>query len=406
MSERNVDVAVVGAGPYGLSIAAHLRERRAHCRVFGAPMSFWLRMPKTLNLKSFAFATNIYVPQRGYTFPEYCRAHHLEDFEPCSMASFAEYGLWVQRTLLPQVETTDVTGLCSDGGSGFRLALRTGEELRARHAVVAVGLTCFAHVPEPLAGLPRELLTHTSDHTEFPSFKGKEVAVIGGGASALETAALLHEAGASPQVLVRGEQIVFHTRFDSNRSLSDRLRAPNSVLGTGRKSWALDHFPMLLHYVPEARRVRFTRNYLGPAGPWWLHDRFEGKVPVRLRCTVVGAEARGDRVRLHVGESGARRTLEFDHVIAGTGFEPDVDRIPFLDPALRARIRRVQRAPALSRHFESSVPGLYFVGTVAAFSFGPLFRFVAGAAHAAPIVAKHIAPHRRFLRRPVLSLFE
>jgi cation diffusion facilitator CzcD-associated flavoprotein CzcO len=240
-------------------------------------------------------------------------------------------------------------------------------------------------------------LSHSSEHTEFSRFAGKEVVVLGAGASAVETAALVLEAGGKPLLLVRADELVFHTRMGLDRPLLERLRRPNTVLGPGRKSWVLENFPMLLHYVPDARRVRFTRGYLGPAGPWWLRDRFFGKVTYRLRAEVTRAEARGERVVLTVRENGEpERRIEADHVIAGTGFEPDVDRLPFLDSALRARIRRTERAPALSSTFESSVGGLYFVGTVACYSFGPLFRFVAGARYAAPTVARDIARRRRF----------
>ena len=97
-------------------------------------------------------------------------------------------------------------------------------------------------------------------------------------------------------------------------------------------------------------------------------------------------------MRLRLQEDGNReRTLDVDHVVAGTGYEPDVDRLSFLDPALRSRLRRIEDAPWLSRHFESSVPGLYFVGPVSAFSSGPLFRFVAGVEYTAPALAAHLA---------------
>lgn len=391
----DTEVAIVGAGPYGLSVAAHLRARGVAFRIFGRPMSFWLKMPESINLKSFAFATNVYVPQRGFLYTEYCRARGLEDEEPCSMASFAEYGLWVQRALVPEVEPVDVSTLERRGGA-FELTLEGGERVRAHRVVVAAGLGHFAYVPRSLAHLPPELGSHSSEHTEFSRFAGKDVAVIGAGASAVESAALVLEAGGRPLLLVRAGELVFHTRQGLDRPLLERLRNPNSVLGPGRKSWALQTFPMLLHYVPEARRVRFTRGYLGPAGPWWLRDRFFGKVPYRLRAEVTRADARGDKVVLDVRENGEpERRIEVDHVIAGTGFEPDVDRLPFLDAALRARIRRTERAPALSSAFESSVDGLYFVGTAAAYSFGPLFRFVAGARYASPTVARDIARRRR-----------
>jgi cation diffusion facilitator CzcD-associated flavoprotein CzcO len=391
MIADETEVAIVGAGPYGLSLAAELRQRGIVSRIFGSPMSFWLGMPATINLKSFAFATNIFVPRPHYTFPEYCRTHGLEDLEPCSMASFAAYGLWVQREQVPEVEKVDVTGLRARAGR-FELTLQNGARCLARRVVVATGLSNFAYLPDALRRLPRELATHSSDYTEFSRFAGKEVAVVGAGASALETATMLLEAGARPLLLVRGREVIFHTKFDPERSFLERLRRPNSVLGPGRKSWVLEKVPALLHYVPEAKRVQFTRSYLGPSGPWWLYERFHGKVPVRLECTVTGSEARGERLVLRVSDAGAApREVVLDHVIAGTGYEVDVDRLPFLDSDIRARVRRISRAPALSRHFESSVPGLYFVGAAAAFSFGPLFRFVAGAAYSSPTVRKHIA---------------
>jgi cation diffusion facilitator CzcD-associated flavoprotein CzcO len=398
MNGEPTEVAVMGAGPYGLSVTAHLKGRGVGTRVFGSPMSFWRRMPASINLKSFAFATNVDVPRKRFTFPEYCRAHGLPDVEPCTMKSFADYGVWVQKTILPELEETDVvdvSGPSPDGG-GYELRLQTGETLRARSVVVATGLSGFARLPDMLAHLPRELVSHTAEHTTLAPFAGKDVAVVGGGASALEAATLLLEAGARPLLLARDAELVFHEKFDPRRSLREKLRAPNSVLGPGRKSWVLERFPLLLHYLPEAPRVRFTRNYLGPSGPWWLIDRFKDKVPYRLRTTVTRATARDGKVELETLEAGGTaRTMTFDHVIAGTGYDVDVDALPFLSQPLRARIRRIERAPALSRNFESSAPRLYFVGPAAALSFGPLFRFVTGASVAAPRVARHVARHAR-----------
>jgi cation diffusion facilitator CzcD-associated flavoprotein CzcO len=371
-------VAIIGAGPYGLSLAAHLVARRVPFRVFGPPMSFWREMPATLNLKSFAFATSLAIPRRG-----------LPDLEPCTMESFAEYGLWVQRTLVPDVDPTPVVHVKREE-SGFLVTRGDQKVLLAQNVIVATGLTGFAHVPGVFVGLPSDRVSHTSDHRSFSAFHGQRVAVIGGGASAVESATLLFEAGADPLLIARSKELVFHDRFDPRRSLRERLRSPNSVLGPGRKSWVLEHFPMAVHFVPEERRVRFTRRYLGPAGPWWIRDRFYGNVRSVLGAQVSSARMDGGKVRLSVDVGGVPREEEVDHVLAGTGFEVDVDRIPFLDPELRAEIRRVERAPALSRHFESTARGLYFVGAAAAFSFGPLFRFVAGARVASPVIARHV----------------
>jgi cation diffusion facilitator CzcD-associated flavoprotein CzcO len=386
------DVAIVGSGPNALSLAAHLRELGVDFRVFGPPMKFWRDMPRGINLKSFAYATNVYVPAKGYTFPQWCRARGLEDFEPCTMRSFADYGVWMRDHFVPELEPVTVSRVSVDASGKFDLALATEERLRARRVVFATGLSHLASMPEALRGLPPALASHTFDHTDYGPFRGKEVAVLGAGASAIEAGALVHEAGGSAQILVRESQVVVHDRLDPNRSLYQRLRKPLSVLGPGKKNRLFEELPLLLHFVPERRRVRFVKGYLGPAAPWWIADRFEGRVPVSLRTTVVGAEPVGSRVRLTLREEGkGQRTIEVDHVIAGTGYASDVDRLPYLDDGLRRRIRRVEQAPALSMNFESSVRGAYFMGPIAAFCFGPLFRFVAGAKYAAPAVARHLA---------------
>ena len=389
MPLRSTQVAIVGAGPYGLSIAAHLKHRRVQLRIFGSPMSFWLQMPASISLKSFAWATNVAVPHRDFTFAEWCRSHGLEDLEPCSMESFAAYGLWVQRALVPEVEDTRVTAVRA-ARSGFEIELHGGEIVSGspgRRGDRAGGLRAR---PRAARRPPGTLVTHSSQHRTYAAFEGKDVAVVGAGASALETATMLHEAGARPLLLVRDASVEFHTRFEPHRSLRERMKAPNSVLGPGRKSWVLEKLPLLLHYLPEARRVRFTSSYLGAAGPWWLADRFKGKVEVRTNTRVTAAEPRGRKLALELSGGGRKETLLFDHAIAGTGFQVDVNRIAVLDGDLRARVRRVERAPSLSADFESSVPGLFFVGASAALSFGPLLRFVAGAAMAAPRVARRI----------------
>jgi thioredoxin reductase len=358
-------------------------------------MKFWRDMPRGINLKSFAFATNLAVPARGTTFPEWCRARGLEDLEPCTMESFATYGLWIQARFVPHLDPSIVT-LVAARGDGFEVTIETGARVRARRVVVATGLSYFASMPEPLRVLPDELASHTFFHTDYARFAGKEVAVLGAGASAIEAAALLHGAGARTTLLARGPSAIIHGRMRQDRPLVERLRSPNSVLGPGRKNWVIENFPLALRLVPEERRARIATSYLPPAAPWWIQDRFEGKVTVHVRTEVASAERTGDRVRLRLREAGgSERMIEVDHVVAGTGYAFDLDRLTILDPPLRARMRRVARAPALSVHFESSVPGAYFLGPVASLSFGPLFRFVCGARYAAPALARHLAGLRR-----------
>ncbi len=401
VTSEETDVAIVGPGPYGLSLAAQLRARGVKFRIFGPPMKFWKDMPKGINLKSFAFATNLYVPVKGFTFPEWCRSQGLEDLEPCTMESFAAYGIWIKDRFVADLDPTPVTNVASNG-RGFEVTLADGRHVRARRVVLSTGLSYFANMPASIRDLPEEHASHTFFHTDYSRFAGQDVAVLGAGASAIEAAALLHEAGARAQLVVRGAETVIHSRMKKDRSLAERFKYPISVLGPGRKNWVLEKFPLALRLLPEERRARIAMGYLPAAAPWWIAERFEGNVAVHLRTEAVGAQRVGKRVKLRLRENGStERDIEVDHVIAGTGYDFDLDRLTMLDPELRGRLRRIVRGPSLSINFESSVSGLYFMGPVASLSFGPLFRFVCGAHHAAPAVARHLAgPMRELATAP------
>ena len=394
-SEATVEVAIVGAGPYGLSLAAHLKDRGVSFRIFGKPMQTWREMPQGMHLKSLGFATNIYTPDGRLGFVTYCQERGLESNEPCAIADFARYGVWVQQWVLPELEPIDVVDL-SRRGDAFELTLANGRHAAARRVVIAAGITHFAHLPPELAALPQRLASHTSHHRDYAGFAGKDVCVVGGGQSAFEAARLLLEAGARPLLLVRDSKIGFSGKMSAHRSLWAKLRRPQSGLGPGLKNWVLENLPLLAHFVPDRWRVPFVRDHLGPQGAWWLRDRIVGKVPVETNCSIIDAAPRGDGVELQIHEKGVgQRSIVCHHVIAGTGFVVDVDRLSFIDPELRHSISRLERAPALDFRFQSSVPGLYFVGLASSLSFGPLFRFVAGAAFTSRALGYELARHNR-----------
>jgi thioredoxin reductase len=385
------DVAIIGAGPYGLSLAAHLRAQGVNYRIFGEAMRFWLNMPIGVNLKSLAFATSIAVPKSGHSFPNWCRQRGLEDFEPCTMQSFSAYGLDIQKQFVPDLEELLVTNV-SLRPDGFELALSSGERLRSRKVVVCTGLSGLAQIPGELQKLGPHRMRHTFDISDYNEFRNKTVAVIGAGASAIEAGALVHEAGGSSQIFVRGEEAVFHGRAPLIRPLLDRIKNPMTVLGASRTSWILQHLPLSVYMLPRERRTRFVKRYLGPASPWWIKDRVLGNVPIHLRHELVEAGDSGQCVRLKVRDGeGNLRTVEVDTVIAGTGYDVNVSRLKFLDSRLLERIDCIERAPTININFESSVPGLHFVGPLSFMCFGPLFRFVTGAEITALRLARRLS---------------
>ena len=174
------------------------------------------------------------------------------------------------------------------------------------------------------------------------------------------------------------------------RPLSESIRRPTSAIGPGWRPRFFCDAPHLFYRLPDAVRIRATNGFLGPAGGWFMRNRFAA-VPALLGCKVDRAEPEVGRIRLYISfNDGEERQIVSDHVIAATGYRVDLRRLRFLNDKMRTAIRVVDNIPILSSNFESTVPGLYFVGAAAAYNFGPVMRFAAGAKFAAPHLAKHL----------------
>lgn len=392
-------VAVIGAGPFGLSTAAHLRARGIPVRVFGEPMVSWRdHMPEGMLLKSTPAASSIDAPQRGHTILDYCNAAGIprlvtdEDIIP--VETFIAYGEWFQQKLVPELERVRVVSVDRRGSEGFELKLDSGESFMARAVVVATGLYGLAHLPPELGGAaadgptPTGPVSHSSQHHDLARFSGKELIVVGAGQSALETAALAAEAGARVRVVSRGQGRV---AFGAPPWKQPKLR-PESPFGRAWSLWAFSYYPHPYRYLPAEARHYLVRRVLGPLGAWWLRDRFEGKVEVSEVSGIVRADVSAGRPVLSVQTMGGRaEELSADHVIAATGYRVDIAAMDFLGHELRTELAVSRGTPKLGAGYRSSVPGLYFTGLPAAASYGPVMRFVCGTEFASPRLAKHLA---------------
>lgn len=390
------DVAIVGAGPYGLSLAANLRARNIDFRIFGKPLSTWrAHMPRDMHLKSDGFASNLDTPEDGGTLKAYCAARgigYADQGLPVSLDLFNDYASWFQTRYVSDLEEKNVVSL-AQSPSGFMLELEDGERFEARQVVNAVGITWFAHAPALLKGLPDWAASHSSAHREVSQFKDREVIVLGGGASAIDLAALLKDSGAEVRVMARAGHIRFHVAPDPmDASLLRQIQNPSTGIGPGWRSFFCANTPLLFHRMPETLRLRATEKHLGPAPGWFMRERVEGRIPMLLGQELLHAQTEGDRVAMRIADTdGAQTTVTCDHVIAATGYRPELHRLPFLAPDLLSAIAQVENTAILSDQFESSVPGLYFTGPAAANSFGPLMRFMVGAEFAAPRIAAQLA---------------
>jgi len=382
-----LNTGIIGAGPYGLSVAAHLRRRGIPFRIFGRPMDSWLNhMPKGMMLKSDGFASNIYDPDEEFTLGKFCAERGIEYSDaglPVSLETFAAYGQAFRERMLPELEEKQVVSL-DRAPEGFVLGLDNGETVTARRVVLAVGITHFEYVPSNLASLPPEFLSHSFRHADPAAFKGRNVVVIGGGASAIDLAALLHEAGAEVQLVARHPELKFHSMPTGKpRSRWQQIRHPKSGLGPGLRSRFFSDFPMLFHHLPEGLRIELVEKTLGPSAGWFVKEKME-RVPCLLGYTLERAEVEDGKVRLHLrAADDTEREVRTEHIIAATGYKVDLERLKFLSPDIRSRVRTVKGSPVLSSSFESSVPGIYFLGIAAANSFGPVMRFAFGAGFAA-----------------------
>ncbi len=402
------DVTIVGAGPYGLAAASHLRTVKGlDVHVFGEPMSFWERnMPVGMFLRSNWTATQIADPNGSLTLEAYQTAtgDHLPagsgtSAKPVPLKTFVQYGQWYQREAVSDLDRRKVSRIELDP-TGFRILTEDGEVVNSRRVVVAAGIEPFAWRPPEFQHLPPELVSHTSEHRDLSEFSGKEVLVVGGGQSSLESAALLHEGGAArTEVIARAHELHWLGGLASrtlHHGLGTFVRhllyAPTDVGPAGISQ--LMARPDLVRKLPRWLQDRLRKRSVRPAGARWLVDRL-CDVPIRLGRKVVSAEAIGARVKVRL-DDGSERNV--DHVLLGTGYKVDVSKYQFLAPELIQSIQRNNGYPILKPGLETSVDGLHILGAPAAWSFGPLMQFVSGARYASSALVRCVEAGSRSSR--------
>jgi FAD-dependent urate hydroxylase len=373
------DMAIVGAGPYGLVAAAQLGSADSFkIAGFGEPMSFWAdQMPAGMLLRSPYVGSSIGPSNGPMSLTAYEEAIGERPLEPVPLSRFVDYGRWFQQRALPELSSERVRDVAKNG-NGFNLTLESGERLHADRLIVAAGIGDFKWYPDVFRALPQGLFSHACEHDDLATFAGSHVLVIGGGQSALESAALLAEGGASVEVVARRPQVSWLSRRWHHKlgPLSRLMYAPPDV-GPAGISWMVA-LPGAFRSMPRRVQTWMTGKALRPAGAAWLPPRL-GTVTITTGLHTVEASEEDGRAVLTFNDGSTRKA---DHVLLGTGYRVDISRYPFLAPELVEQVERADGYPVLGQGFESSVDGLHFLGAPSAWSFGPLMRFVAGTAFA------------------------
>jgi FAD-dependent urate hydroxylase len=391
-NSTDCDVAIIGAGPYGLSAGVHLKAKGMAVRVFGEPMEFWAKkMPEGMLLRSPRVASNLSDPNRAFTLEAYETASKREPCAPLPLDTFVDYGRWFRLQLGSDLEPRAVVRVDRDL-PGFRLTLQDGQEIRSTSVVVAAGIGPFKRKPPVFQNLCPRQVTHCYEGREVRKFAGKRVAVIGAGQSALETAALLHEANAQTEIIARRS----HLRWIGSHPWLHRMGPVSSLLYSSHDVGPvgisrLVAYPNLVHHVPLKLRDRIRTRAVRSAGSRWLPERL-ASVKITTGCTVSKASARGDEISLKLDDGSERQV---DHVVLGTGYQVDISRYEFLPQNITRDIEQFDGYPKLNSGFRSSVRKLHFIGATAARSFGPLLYFVAGTEFASRELSSHLSRNGR-----------
>jgi hypothetical protein len=353
-----------------------LRSAGIETRVFGQPMAFWREhMPSGMLLRSSRDASHIDSPEGSLSLDKYEKEAGVSVRPPIRLDAFLRYGQWFQEQAAPDVDPRKVVSV-EPAYKGFRVLLEDDEVLHATRVVIATGLSSFNWYPPQFVDVPRLFVSHTSEHADFKHFTQRRVLVVGGGQSAFESAALLYEAGASVEVVVRSPRVRWLRRSEwLHNRLWPLLRFiyPSTDVGPLGLSWIIA-LPQLFRRLPIGAQQRIAARSIRPAVAASLRPRLAG-IPITTGREVLNLDIRGHDLRVVLSDGSERHV---DHVLLGTGYRVQVERCAFLGPDLLARLRRVAGYPCLQKGLESTVPGLHFLGAAAANSFGPVLRFVSG----------------------------
>lgn len=321
--ETLLDVAVIGGGMAGLTVATALTHMGAKVVIFDErPAGLegpWattarmetLRSPKTLTGPALGIPSLTF---RAWFTAQFGEAE-WDALDKIPRLQWMDYLRWYREVLALDVRNDHRVSDVIPHADHVELAI-TGPDgdftQRARRVVLATGRDGLGGpaLPDLVRDLVREVWAHSSDSNDYDALKGKRVAVIGAGASAMDSAGTALESGAAQvDLLIRRTDI---PRVNRGMAMGN----PGSVYGMRDLS---DHWKWKLQTTladaqvppPRASVLRVSRH---------------GNAAFHLGTSLQSARVEGDEVVLETSK-GPRR---YDFVIFATGFKVDWAGRPFL----------------------------------------------------------------------------
>ena len=319
-----VDVAVIGAGMTGLAVTAALVHRGMHAIAYDeAPEGWEGPWATTARMETLRSPKQLAGPALGIpslTFRAWFEAQLGRDawdaLDKIPRLQWMDYLRWYRRALaLPVKNGHRITDILPRADGLVELAIETdGRTTRtfARHVVLATGRAGLGgpSVPAFADKLPRARWAHSSDDNDYEQLRGLRVGVVGGGASAMDSAATALECGAAQvHLLVRRRDL---PRINKGKGAGN----PGFVAGFARLpddwKWRIRHYINVQQVPPPRNSTQRVARF--------------ANAHFHLGVAVQDAEERNGA--LHVRTSAG--PIELDFLIFATGFKVDWKQRPML----------------------------------------------------------------------------